>query len=113
MIAYEYPLQCPAARCLSEEQAVLVELPPAVVSFVRLDTERGVEARVAWPTARVLSRTGGAVMAVPAEASFGELPCAELPHRSRDAALAGDQRCCGGRARARRLDRVAGEAWPA
>ncbi len=69
-----YELQCAVRECVSERSDMIVELPRAVVSFVRRDTGLGVDMFTDWPAATIVARTGNRARAVPAEATLGEPP---------------------------------------
>ena len=74
VIEYSYGLQCLSSDCLTDESPGQIELPPAGISYVQRDTNRGVDAQTQWPTATLVARTGDGAGSVPAEAILDALP---------------------------------------
>lgn len=73
-LSFSYTIQCLTSACVSDEGALELELPPALVSYVRSDTSRGVDAPTSWPVAILVARSGSGGGPVPAEATLGALP---------------------------------------
>jgi hypothetical protein len=74
IMRFTYGLQCLSSDCAGEESPRLVELPAALVSYLRRDTNRGVDLPVPWPTSVLVSRAGDGAGSVPAEAILGGFP---------------------------------------
>ena len=74
VVEYTYWLQCLASDCVREESPAQIELPQALVSYLRSDTNRGVNRPTSWPTATLVVRAGDGAGSVPAEATLGALP---------------------------------------
>ena len=74
IMRFTYGLQCLSSDCAGEESPRLVELPAALVSYLRSDTNRGVDLPAPWPTSVLVSRAGDGAGSVPAEAILGGFP---------------------------------------
>ncbi len=73
-LRYVYRLQCVVIDCLGDESSTEIELPDAMVSYLRRDPNLVVELPTTWPTAILVARAGDQAENVPAEAILGELP---------------------------------------
>lgn len=74
MLQHRYRLQCLTIDCVREESPAQIMLPQALVSYLRSDTNRGVDLPTSWPAATIVARTGEGAGGVPAEATLARVP---------------------------------------